>query len=191
MVLQIDSLHLKFAQLTNHNFLRQPDFWINVAIGLGGAFIGYLAWREAGRAFKEAGKAKDAATAAKDAATEAAKAVKIQTVAIDLTEIIQKLDKFDMNITYQDARDSYNETNRKIRRLLAPYVKDENLKLKIGEIFGTLDQIKQNLISVRPFNVDKDVSSTGNNVYFAIEADFSILSGNLAEVCGIFEQYNL
>lgn len=159
-------------------FYKDLGFWIGVLVGLTSVIFSYIAYREAKKA--------------KEAAKEAGKSVKIQTITIELTELIQRLDKLDVEISYQEARDLYNEINRKVRRILSPYKKEEYFETEILEIITTLNDLKKGLNGVKPFSNDNtEEQMTGSSVYFGIESEFSTLSGQLAELSGLMEQKNI
>jgi len=168
---------LKLIQENHQPFYKTFEFYIGSVIGLASVYFSIVAFKEAKQA--------------KEAAKEAGSAVKIQTITIELTEIIQRLDKLDINITYQDARDFYNEINRKVRRILSPYKKDEDFTNEIKEVSESLNLLKTNLESVRPYNSELEDDLTGNTVYYAVEGEFSSLSGLLAELTGLLEQKNI
>ena len=64
MFLQVDSLTTKqIAEFVNKEYWQHQDFWINLIIGLLGLLIGWLAYKEASKAFRQAGLATAAATA--------------------------------------------------------------------------------------------------------------------------------
>lgn len=153
-------------------FWETWDFWIFIVLAIGSLIASITA-------FKEARKAKEAAH-------EAGKTVKIQTITIELSEIIQRLDKLDIEIEFSTARDLLNETNRRVRRLIAPFKEDENYKSIATTITDTLTSAKNNLLQVRP--IDQEEQVVTNSVYYAIESDFSELSGQLAELMGKFEE---
>jgi hypothetical protein len=158
-------------------FYEDVGFWIGIVVGLISVLFSIIAFLEAKKA--------------KEAAKEAGRTVKIQTITIELTEIIPRLDKLDLNINYQDARDFYSEINRKLRRILAPYKDDDDFKSGIKEIFTCLDNLKTSLEGVKPYNKNLDEITTGNIVYLAIESEISSLCGKLAELTGLFEQKNI
>jgi septation ring formation regulator EzrA len=165
-------------------FWVHPNFWIEIIIAVLGLVIGWLAYKEAGRAFAEAGKAKDAATAAKEAAEASAKTVKLQTITIELSEIIQKFEKLSTSIDYASARDLFNETSRKVRRLISPFKTDNEYKDTIDLIYKQLDKTAETLSQVRP-NGEEIVAFA---VYNAIESHFTQLGGLLADLLGLIEK---
>lgn len=69
-------------QLLEVPFWKHADFWISSIIGTAGVFVSFLAYRQAEKATLEAEKAKQAAT-------EAGKTVKLQTMAVELSEVNQ------------------------------------------------------------------------------------------------------
>ena len=155
----------------NIPFWKTWEFWIFFTL----AAFSFLA---SIKAFLEA-------RAAKTAANEAGKTVKIQTITIELNEIIQKLDKLDTKIEFHQARDFYSEINRRIKRLISPFKKEQDYEEIIININDTLDTIKDSLAEVRPLDSDNVVD---NAVYFAVEKHFSDLGGQLAELQGYFEK---
>tara|TARA_R110000850_G_scaffold183652_4_gene309245 strand:+ start:93 stop:611 length:519 start_codon:yes stop_codon:yes gene_type:complete len=158
-------------QKVNVPFWKTFDFWLFLTIGLS-SFIASI------KAFIEA-------KAAKTAANEAGQTVKIQTITIELSEIIQKLDKLETNIEFSDARDFLSEINRRIKRLTSPFKKEDNYEEVIALIYETLDITKDSLTAVRPLDNETIVD---NAVYFAVEKHFSDLGGLLAELMGYFEK---
>lgn len=96
------------------------------------------------------------------------------------------MDKLDIEIEFSTARDLLNETNRRVRRLIAPFKEDDNYKTIAIKIIDTLSSAKNNLLQVRP--IDQEEQVVTNSVYYAIESDFSELSGQLAELMGKFEE---
>ena len=158
-------------QKLNVPFWKTFDFWLFLIIGL-------LSLIASIKAFIEA-------KAAKTAANHAGQTVKIQTITIELSEIIQKLDKLETNIEFSDARDFLSEINRRIKRLTSPFKKVEDYEEIITLIYETLDITKESLTEVRPLDNETIVD---NAVYFAVEKHFSDLGGQLAELMGYFEK---
>jgi ABC-type Na+ efflux pump permease subunit len=153
---------------------KDAGFWISTILGALGVLISYVAYSEAKKA--------------KEAAKEAATFVKVQTITIELTEILQRLDQLDINISYSSARDFYNEINRRIRRLVAPYEENNLFNQRISDIYLCLDEVKTSLANVKPYRTGEDDLDAGNSVYYAVESEFSTLSGKLAGLTGLFEQ---
>lgn len=157
-------------------FYYETSFWISSVIGIVGLYLSY-------KAFAEAKEAKKAAKAA-------GSFVKKQSITIDLTEIIQRLDKLSTELNYSDTRDFYNELNRRVRRSIATLSAEKDYQAKTTQILETLNTIKTNLESVRQSNTDQSLLA-GVNLYNAIEGEFSNLSGKLADLCGLLEQKTL
>jgi len=169
---------LKNLESINHN-LNQPfysdwAFWIGVILSLIGIAISWIAYKEAEKA--------------KEAAFKAGSIVRLQSITIELTEIIQRLDKINTDLDYSSARDFFNELSRKIRRSIAVISTNPDFKDKTDEIVTNLNAIKTNLDDVRKTAIEDKSLLEGIDLYFIIEGDFSNLSGNLAELCGILEQ---
>jgi len=155
-------------------FYVDTAFWISSVIGLLGVYLSF-------RAFKEASEAKKAARAA-------GSFVRLQSITMDLTEIIQRLDKLSTELDYSDARDFYNELNRRVRRSISILTTDLLYSEKTKEILQTLNNIKSNLDGVRQSGTTDQTLLAGINLYYAIEGEFSSLSGQLADLCGLLEQ---
>lgn len=173
---EADEIFKRISEL-NVPFWERWDFWIFVVLGLLSLFVSYMAFREAKHA--------------KTAANEAGQTVKIQTITIELSELIQKLDKLEPKIEFSGARDFYSEVNRRIRRLTAPFKSEVEYKDIIAEIIQTLEGVKDALAGVRPISGDSESDERAvveNSVYFAVEKYFSDLGGQLAELMGYFEK---
>jgi hypothetical protein len=160
--------------ILNNPFYTRPEFWISVVIGLLSVLYSFIAYREA--------------KAAKIAAKTAGNTVKIQSITIDLTELIQRLDKLSTELDYSQARDFYNELNRRVRRSVSSLSLNEIYKSKTSSIIETLNSIKTNLDEVRQSGSSDSTMLEGFNLYYAIEGEFSNLSGQLADLCGLLEQ---
>ena len=158
-------------------FYVDMAFWISSALGIIGVYLSFIA-------FKEAREAKKAAKAA-------GSVVRLQSITIDLTEIIQRLDKLSTELNYSDARDFYNELNRRVRRSISILTIDAIYSSKTSEILATLVNIKTNLDNVRQNGTADQTLLAGTNLYYAIEGEFSSLSGQLADLCGLLEQKTL
>lgn len=148
------------------------DFWITSIIGLLSVFF-------AARAFLEA-------RAAKKASFEAGRTVKIQTITIELTEIAQRLDKLDFELSFSEARDLLNEASRRLRRLIAPFQDQADLVAPCENLKQALDSAKLELEKLRPENPEDDLPP--NSIYFATQGHFSNISGLVAEIMGLFEK---
>ena len=127
----------------------------------------------------------NAASKARIAAESAATIVKIQTITIELSEIIQKLDKLDPNIDFTLGRDLLNENNRRVKRLISPFRDEQDYKETINQINIALENAKKALEEVKPIDSENVVKSS---VYHAVESHFSTIAGLLAELMGLFEK---
>jgi hypothetical protein len=154
-------------------FYTTGDFWINVVLGVAGIVFSVLA-------FKEAAKAKEAAAAA-------GRSVKIQTVTIELTEILQRLDKLDAEIDFPDARDLLNEVSRRLRRLVGPFSDVSDISEHYTQLKAALKQAKEALEAVRPSSVTVE-EQTPNAVYYALQGHFGTISEYVAEISGALEK---
>lgn len=163
---------IKEIQALDTPFWKEIDFWIFLGLAI-------VSLAASIKAFLEA-------RAAKEAAKEAGTTVKIQTITIELNEIILKLDKLDIDIEFSFARDYLNEINRRVRRLTSPFAEDAEYKSKIETIYSSLTDCKSSLDSVRPIENGEEV--VDNAVYHAVESHFADLSGELAELMGLFEK---
>lgn len=155
-------------------FYLRPDFWIGALLGAASVGFSLLAFLEARRA--------------KTAATEAGKTVKIQTITIELTEIAQRLDKLDSEITFADARDLLNEVSRRLRRLIAPFQSNPDLEAVCSQLREALDEAKSSLQGVRPLG---EARVSRDAVYFATQGHFATVSVLVAEILGLLEKRTL
>jgi hypothetical protein len=172
----MDSTEIILRKIFQENvvpFWQSFDFWIFVLLSIA-SLIASL------RAFSEARKARYAAY-------EAGKTVKLQTITIELSEIVQKLEKLDTYIDFSTARDLLSEMNRKIRRLVSPFQDDDDFKVLIEKIKTVLDETKKSLTLVRPVD-DFEEEEVTQAVYNATESYFAELSGLIAELMGLIEK---
>ncbi len=170
---ELETLVNKVYQLLDTPFWKKGDFWIFIGIGSASVFASYKAFREARKA--------------RTAAHEAGRTVKIQTITIELSELVQKLDTLDIEIDFSTARDFLNEINRRIRRLMSPFQTDDMYIEVITNIKAVLSNAKGGLDEVKPINADGQ-EPVSNSIYYAIESYFSELSGYIAELMGLFEK---
>lgn len=132
------------------------------------------------------------AKGAKRAALDAGRTVKIQTITIELSEILQRLDKLEPAISYSDARDLLNEIARRLRRLASPFKSEQDLKETITDLFTSLEHGKKALNSVKPENLEtEEQNQDTNSVYYATEAHFSSISSYVAELMGLLEKRSI
>lgn len=162
----------KLAEAVSPAFYTAPEFWIGVIIGLASVVFSVLAFIEAREA--------------KKAASEAGKTVKIQTITIELTEIAQRLDKLDFELSFSEARDLLNEVGRRLRRLIAPFQANEDMSDACDNLKEALEEAKKALEEVRPQSQDADLPE--NSVYFATQGHFANVSSLVAEIMGLFEK---
>ncbi|HEY2783020.1 MAG TPA: hypothetical protein VGI90_19735 [Steroidobacteraceae bacterium] len=170
----IDVNHLnQILQSVTEPFWHRPDFWIGTALGIAGLVFSVKAFLEA----------KKAAVAAR----EAGRTVKIQTTTVDLTEFAQRLSKIQPKIRFVDARDLLDEVNRRLRRAIAPFAGDPQLKDAIGVLKKTLQAASEALAAVRPTDAAKE-SEAPDSVYNGVEGHFRAISDALADLVGLFEK---
>jgi hypothetical protein len=153
------------------SFLSHIDFWIFFGLAALSIYYSY-------RSFKEA-------SAAKEAAQNAATTVKVQTITIELSEIIQKIGRVDPKIDFIKARDLLSDTTWRIKRLVVSFRKDEEYKDAINKLNVSLENASKALQKVKPL---KDEPTVNSSVYNAIESHFSAISSLLAELMGLFEK---
>lgn len=154
-------------------FYSYPEFWIATVIGTASVYFSVKAFNEA--------------KAAKTAAYEAGKTVKIQTITIELTEIAQRLDKLDFELSFSEARDLLNEVSRRLRRLIAPFQETGDLIEPCDNLKNALDGAKTALDEVRPQSGESE-DLPPNTIYFATQGHFSNISSLVAEIMGLFEK---
>jgi len=155
-------------------FWKDGGFWITLIIGVGSLVFSILA-------FVEARKAKHAATAA-------GRTVKIQTVTIELTEIAQKLDRLQPELLYSEARDLLSEIQRRLRRLMAPFAKDPELKEAVVAVLQALQTAQSSLKAVRPSDPKNEAP---NAVYYGTQEAFDTINNCVADLLGLFEKQTL
>jgi hypothetical protein len=122
MQTDVQSQLARIIELLQEPLWRRWDFWISLILGLAGVGVGIAALKYAILAFEEAKLAKEEAEQAKEAATEAGKTVRVQTVAIELGEISQKLGRLQPEIRFSEARDLLNDVSWRLRRAISPFV---------------------------------------------------------------------
>jgi hypothetical protein len=170
--------HLR--QLLEVPFWKHLDFWIVLVIGCAGAFVSFLAWKQAEKATEEAKEAKVAAT-------EAGRTVKLQTMSIELTEVAQKLDRVQPGIKFNSAKDLFNETSRRLRRVMAPFAKHAELSTTIETVRDALQSTQASLKQVRPTDPAKE-SEAPDAVYYGIEDNFATINNCVADLLGLVEK---
>lgn len=120
--LSLDTVNLltKLHSQLSAPFYTDWKFIVSSLVSIIGAGFAFFAFIEARKA--------------KHAATEAGTTVKMQTITIEVTEIVQRLDSLDINIDFPTTRDLLNEISRKIRRLVSPFESQPDFAPKIGEL---------------------------------------------------------
>lgn len=161
------------VELANRPFYAAWDFWIGAVLGGAGVAFSLLSFREARKA--------------KIAAAEAGQIVKIQTITIELSEIAQRLDKLDSQLSFAEARDSLNEISRRLRRLIAPFQEVSDLKAACQQLKSSLEAAKESLDNLLPQDGNMETLPP-NSVYFATQSHLSNISGLVAEIMGLFEK---
>lgn len=161
-------------------FWRRPEFWIESAIGALGVAVSFLAYRQA-----EA--AKEEATKAVLAATEAGRTVKLQTMSIELTEVAQKLDRVQPGIKFNSAKDLFNETSRRLRRVIAPFADNPELRAPIDAVRAALETTQTSLKQVRPTDPGKE-NEAPDAVYYGVEDSFATINNCVADLLGMVEK---
>lgn len=162
------------------HFWEQPEFWISIVVGVAGLIFAVLAYIEAKRAKIEA-------KSAKHAATEAGKTVKIQTITIELTEVLQKLASLEPSIEFGDAWNLLTEIQRRLRRIISPFQKDSELSETITALKEALSAASKALNSVRNYDSAKEQMAP-LAVYNAIQDNFAAISNLVADLLGLFEK---
>jgi hypothetical protein len=156
-------------------FYRDPAFWISQIIGVFGLYFAIQAWREA----------KQAKTAAK----EAGRVVKAQSIAIELSEINQKLDQVQPGIRFAEARSLLTDCSRRVHRATSPFLKEPALTESIAAAKQAVETAQNSLKTVRPTDAAKETEAP-DAVYYGIEADCSVISSCVADLIGLFEEQN-
>jgi hypothetical protein len=164
----------KLAEKLLIPYYQNPEFWIGCGLSLIGIIFSMMAFYQAKKA--------------RQAAIEAGKTVKIQTVTIELTEIAQRLDKLDFNLTFTEARDLLNEISRKLIRLTAPFQSSEDLSKACENLKIAMEEA---LNGVAPKDNSPENKPPPNSIYFATQEHFFIINAFVAEIIGLFEKRNI
>jgi hypothetical protein len=183
----IQSQVSRLIELLQGPFWKHVDFWVFLLLSLAGLGVAIAGLLYSIRAFKEAHQAKLEAQQAKQAATEAGRTVKAQTVAIELGEISQRLERLQPDILFSEARELLNEVSRRLRRAISPFAEDPALKVTISAVRQALDTAQSSLKGVRPTNPGNEREVPGA-VYNGIEADFATIGNLVADLLGLFEK---
>jgi hypothetical protein len=183
MQTDVQSALNQLMQLAERPLWYRPDFWVGVVsvlVSAGGLIYSI-------RAFREAEKAKQEAQEARKAATAAGRTVRLQTVAIELSEIIQKLERLQQDIRFSEAQELLNEVSRRVRRFVSPFADDVKLSEPIAVCLSALDSAQKSLNAVRPTDPTKAIDVPGV-VYWAIQGDFAQINNLVAALLGLFEK---
>lgn len=167
----------QIQQTINTPFWHHADFWINGILAAAGLIFAISAYLEA-RA------AKGAAKSAQAAADEAGRFMTMQTVAVELMGISQRLVGVDMGITFREARALLDDINGKLHRLTSPFQNDDALAPHIANIHGALGTIKTALSNAKP-NVG--VTLATGQIYYAIEGEAGTLNTYVNDLLGQLE----
>ncbi len=179
----VQSILNRLMEELQRPFWHRLDFWVGIiGILVSGAGLFYSI-----RAFLEAEKAKKEAQEARKAATAAGRTVRLQTVAIELSEIIQKLERLQQDIRFSEAQELLNEVSRRLRRFVSPFADDSKLSGAITPCLNALDSAQKSLNGVRPSDPSKATEVPGA-VYWAIQGDFATINSLVAALLGLFEK---
>jgi hypothetical protein len=178
-----NQLRLIFVKLDELKPLLHPSPWAQIAYWFAVAVSGAGVWFSL-LAFKEA-------KSARRAAVNAGKTVKIQTITTELGEISQRLERLEIEINFEQARDFLNEITRRLRRLVAPLEKEQDFVNAVASLKTALNEAKTSLNAVRPASAADSQGAAPNAVYNAVEANFSAINGLVADIMGLCDQYNL
>jgi hypothetical protein len=169
---ELEELAKALASLSSP-YYKNLDFWINVVLATAGLVFSVLAFREARQA--------------KVAAKKAGRSVRLQTVALELTEISNKLDRVEPDVKYRVARDLLSETSRRITRSISAFEDDEKLKDSIATLKDSIDVATTTLNQVRPITPGAEEQAP-QAVYNAVEAHFAKINNGVANLVGLMER---
>ncbi|OOG55161.1 hypothetical protein B0E47_10210 [Rhodanobacter sp. B05] len=111
-------------------------------------------------------------------------------MAIELSEVSQKIDAIEPDISYGDARNLLAEISRKLRRVTSPFESDAKLKAAIAALRDAIETTRTSLKAVRPLKENGE-SQIESAVYYGIEADFSNINNLVADLQGLLEMYSI
>lgn len=163
----------QIQQQLNENFWASPEFLISSAFGVVGLIFSFLAYIEAKKA--------------KQAAIDAGEFFQIQSITIELSEILHSLQSISLDTQYKEARDVLTHVTNKLRRYLASYKNKEAYRDACQKILDSLQYAKKALDDVKPSGSELESSGYGV-VYSGIEGSFSNVCGNVSELMGLFER---
>jgi hypothetical protein len=157
--------------LVNVPFWDRGDFWVGVVLGVVGISVAVAGLIYSFKAFEEAKRATRAAK-------EAGRTVKMQTTAVELSEVTHRPGKIQPEIRFNDARELINEISYRLRRSIAPFESDPALNGPISALLDLLGVAKDALGSVQPTGQGE----TPNSVYYAVQAQFGAVSDAVASL---------
>lgn len=169
----ISTTVIKIQEKLNESFWSSPEFLISSVLGVAGLIFSFFAYVEAKKA--------------KQAAIDAGEFIQIQSITIELNEMLHLLQSISLNIQYKEARDVLTTVKNKLRRYLASYKNDDVYRGACKNILDSLQYAQKALDDVKPSGAELENSGYGV-VYYGIEGSFSIVCGNVSELMGLFER---
>lgn len=170
IILEVQAAIIELNKKINAPLWSSWEFWISTCIGIIGLILSF-------RAMSEAKKAKEAAM-------KAGESIQIQSITIELSEILHSLQSINEDIKFREARNILTHTQNKLRRFLASYKEIETYRTACANINTSLDRATQALAGVKPSGSDSDPGV----VYYGIEGSFSCICGDVSELMGLFER---
>ncbi len=86
------------------------------------------------------------------------------------------------------AKDLFNETSRRLRRVIAPFVDHPNLHDAIEAVRTALQSTQASLKQVRPTDPAKE-GEAPDAVYYGIEDNFATINNCVADLLGLVEKH--
>lgn len=164
------------AELTvavNQKYWAKPDFWISVAFNVVGLGLTALTFWQAKKA--------------RDAAVDAGRTVKGQSVIIELSEIGQRIESIQSDISYREARDLFSGINRRVRRIISSYANDPFFSTSVAALRSALESAQVSLNAVKPTSPDSETRAP-DAVFFGIEEEFATINNLIADLIGLMER---
>jgi hypothetical protein len=160
-------------------FLQTPfwekwEFWIASLLSVVGVGFSWAAFIQA--------------KSAKEAAIKAGRLTKKKSAIPELVEISNTLDVLESNVSYKEARDIFGKESRKIRRLITPFMSDDNEEIKMAtlSIKNTIGETLDALSEAKP-SEDTDPATASYAVFRAVEGYLTKLNGQISELVGLIE----
>jgi hypothetical protein len=173
MLIDAQSATDQIRELLQRPFWYRLDFWIATVIGVAGLVFSIGAFVEA--------------RSAKRAAVAAGRTVKLQTIAIELTEVVLKLDRMQPELRFSEARDLLNDISRHLHRAIVPFVQDPKLSGAITATLEALQAAQVSLKGVRPTTPANEAETPGA-VYNALGDNFTTINNLVSGLIGLFEK---